>query len=1146
MTSDEPRRRRPGGGRADEETVDYASSADSTPRPGALVRYVGDYEVLEEIARGGMGVVFKARQLRLGRVVALKMMLAGDFASDVEVRRFHAEAESAARLDHPHIVPVYEVGEHGGMHYFSMGYVEGRSLDARLRSEGPLPARQAAELLSTVASAVGYAHARGIVHRDLKPGNILLDSAGEPRVTDFGLAKQLRADASQLTGTGQILGTPGYMPPEQALGKNATIREPADVYALGAVLYAMLTARPPFQGENPAATLRMVVEQEPVAPRQLNPSVPADLETICLKCLDKAVSKRYASAQELGDELSRFLAGRPILARPVGPVRQAWKWCLRHRLVAGLLASAIGLLMATSLVSYGAYAVADSRADEYERLSEQAIEAARQARTANAAAVENARRADERTRATLRDSARLHLGEARNRFVLGDVTHGLLSVVAAHRLASEVDDAELADAARTAASIWLPQAPRLHRVWTQVEQRGGGAFHPTAERLIVQGHAFTGHDTAEVNDYNIKQARKTGLQLFDEKSGARLFHLGDVHGVRDAPTLTPDGSRMLLYDPDGRLRIWSLDERRWSGAPLAPVEKVVDALFLSGGERLATITGYGRVQVWNGRTGEPTGVEFWPVAHRTHQPRCRLASPDPTSDLLFAVSGDGQVQLWNAASGQKAGPDLPKRGGICDFKPSHDGRRLFAAREGRVRQVSIHLDDARRTESAVAPVQRVREMSVRPSDSRWFVEGGDDNQIVFRDGRTALPLGAPARFESQLFSVSYHPRRDLVAVAGTNVAVESWAPPAKILPAPSGEAGRVALWRREDGAVLRAATTGVQATFRPAPGEPFAELPELPAGTLFTVVVPDGLQLVGATRDGRVFRASMADGRVAFAETSLDGPPLARRLSPLGGLLAVVSERETRLWRTDDLSPVGSPIPGPVDVDSLAFSTDESQFACQAAGLGPATRVDTTTGEATSYASLAGAVARLHPSGRHWLTARERRVEVLTLDASRVERRWADSTEPPVRLVSSFDGRWTLSQARSGTLLLWNFLTGEPVGPPLRGARFDDRLLVALDGRRVAAHPPGGEPRHWHVRSGQPLGAPPLNWNPAGVWGEWDEHLETADGRAILPAEADAPYGWIETPVEDEAFREFVEGWIGMRRVGEETRVLPERAKVRR
>jgi tRNA A-37 threonylcarbamoyl transferase component Bud32 len=315
---------------------DTAARACPTPAPaasGAGERF-GDYELLEEVARGGMGVVYKARQTSLNRVVALKMILAGRLADEEEVRRFRREAEAAAGLEHPGIVAVHEVGQHQGQHFFSMALVDGESLAHRLLS-GPLPPREGADLVAQLADAIAYAHSRGVVHRDLKPANVLLGQDGRPRVTDFGIAKQLGGDGG-LTATGQLVGTPGFMAPEQARGDKG-VGPAADVYGLGAVLYALLVGRAPFQGATAVETINQVLNQEPAAPRQLNAAVPRDLETICFQCLEKDPRKRYASAGELAEDLRRFLGGEPVRARPVAALGRAWKWARRRPAVAALL-----------------------------------------------------------------------------------------------------------------------------------------------------------------------------------------------------------------------------------------------------------------------------------------------------------------------------------------------------------------------------------------------------------------------------------------------------------------------------------------------------------------------------------------------------------------------------------------------------------------------------------------------------------------------------------------------------------------------------------------------------------------------------------------------------------------------------------------
>ncbi|HVR75418.1 MAG TPA: serine/threonine-protein kinase, partial [Planctomycetota bacterium] len=318
-------------------------------------RRFGEYEILEEIGRGGMGIVYKARQRPLNRLVALKMVLHGEFASRSEVERFRREAEAVAGFDHPNLVPVYEVGELESFHYFSMRLLDGGSLAAP-RLGGKLVSRlfeprETAKLLEKTARAVHHAHERGILHRDLKPANILLDSAGEPHVSDFGLARRLEMD-STLTRTGEVLGTPSYMAPEQATGGGNQATPLADVYSLGAILYDLLTGRPPFEGPTPMETLRQVISSEPLRPRSRRPGVPMDLETICLKCLEKDPMRRYASARELADELARFLAGVPITARRISRTERVVRWSQRNPALATLVMVLILVAAGTTVAAF--------------------------------------------------------------------------------------------------------------------------------------------------------------------------------------------------------------------------------------------------------------------------------------------------------------------------------------------------------------------------------------------------------------------------------------------------------------------------------------------------------------------------------------------------------------------------------------------------------------------------------------------------------------------------------------------------------------------------------------------------------------------------------------------------------------------------
>jgi len=306
----------PGGPAADRPLTPSWSDSGFIPGACPLPASFGDYELLEEIGRGGMGVVYRARQRSLGRIVAIKMLLRRDLAGPADIARFRTEAEAAARLDHPGIVSIFEVGEHDGHPFYSMQFVAGTTLARRLAA-GPLPPRDAAALLAKVADAVEAAHRRGVLHRDLKPSNILIDEAGEPHVSDFGLAKRLEA-AESMTHTGAILGTPCYMSPEQAAGSRGDVGPTSDVWSLGAILYLMLTGRPPFQAAGAMDTLLAVLETDPPVPRSLVRDVDRDLELIALRSLQKPQDLRYGSAAELAADLRAFLAGEPVAARGGG------------------------------------------------------------------------------------------------------------------------------------------------------------------------------------------------------------------------------------------------------------------------------------------------------------------------------------------------------------------------------------------------------------------------------------------------------------------------------------------------------------------------------------------------------------------------------------------------------------------------------------------------------------------------------------------------------------------------------------------------------------------------------------------------------------------------------------------------------------
>ncbi|HEU0273038.1 MAG TPA: protein kinase [Candidatus Udaeobacter sp.] len=336
--------------RSDEPGQVYklAREPTKTARANKLLGELGDYELLEEIGRGGQGVVFRARQKSLNRIVALKVISLGQWASKAHLKRFRLEAEAAARLEHPGIVPIHEVGERDGSCYFSMKFIEAGQLDEVSKRE-PMPIRCAVELIAKVARTVNYAHEHGILHRDIKPGNILLDAKGQPHLTDFGLARLVETESS-VTETLDILGTPSYMAPEQAVGNNAAINSATDVYGLGAVLYQLLTSQPPFAGGTSYETIKLLLDTEPRQPRFLNPKVDRDLSTICLKCLEKDPKRRYFSARTLAEDLEHWLRHEPILARHDGIFARSRKWVRRNPTSALFAASLIALTAAVGWI----------------------------------------------------------------------------------------------------------------------------------------------------------------------------------------------------------------------------------------------------------------------------------------------------------------------------------------------------------------------------------------------------------------------------------------------------------------------------------------------------------------------------------------------------------------------------------------------------------------------------------------------------------------------------------------------------------------------------------------------------------------------------------------------------------------------------
>lgn len=592
------------------------------PQPGEKVKYIGDYELLEVIAHGGMGVVYKARQKSLNRIVALKMLIGGVHASAEFKRRFQQEAETVGSLQHPHIVPIYEVGEHDGQPYFAMEYVAGRDL-ARMTEVQLLPPRTAAQHLKTVAEAVHYAHQQGILHRDLKPSNILVGLDGRPRVTDFGLARQIGGD--NLTVTGATVGTPGYLPPEQTSSVRGQVGVQSDVYSLGAVLYHLLSGRPPFLAGSAIETLQLVLNADPASLRQLNPSVPRDLETISLKCLAKRPTQRYVSAEELAKDLERWLDGRPISARPISVSERVVKWVRRRPAIAALLGALVfvGVFGALGILSQWRTAVT-ARHD-----------------------------AEQASRSTSNALLRLKLQLAENAAESGrygvQLGHlaGVLRSQPTNRVAIERLLSTLGHR-----NYLLPTCPPLMHLAEVLDAE----FSPDSSKLATGG-------------------ADAQAMVFDAETGRILAgpmnHKGDVRMVR----FSPNGRRLLSCSGENLARFWCIEpglseqQRLLSelGGHSAPV---ICALFDFQGTRAVTASFDGTAQIWD-VTGQPRSL------HRlTHRWAVIQAAFSPDGRELLTATADKTLHLWSVLNGLPASPDFEHPGQItyCGFSP--DGQTM--------------------------------------------------------------------------------------------------------------------------------------------------------------------------------------------------------------------------------------------------------------------------------------------------------------------------------------------------------------------------------------------------------------------------------------------------------------------------------------
>ncbi len=693
----------------------------------------GDYVLLERIARGGMGVVYKARQKSLDRIVALKLLLFGPQASPEFVQRFRAEAVAAASLQHPNIVAIHEVGVHQNQQFFVMDYVAGPTL-AQLVAAQPLSSQRAARYLKTIAEAIHYAHERGILHRDLKPSNVLIDAEDQPRVTDFGLARRFEGE-SQMTLTGQVLGSPSYIPPEQALGQRGKVMRQTDVYALGATLHHLLTGRPPFQGETLPRTLHLVLNTEPVSPRLLNPGVPRDLETICLKCLEKEPARRYPTARELAEELGRFLEGQPIQARPTTSTGKLWKWCRRRPALAGMgtalvLTVALGL---TGVVWEWRRAERTAAAELRQRLRAEAGEYAADMHLAQLALESDNRGLAvsllEKHRPTGPSTAGSGHWEWR---YLWQLTRGDESFTL-HRYPREIRDLAVSkDGRLLAVMTW--DGVSLWDLSTRRPLTGlpEGAIPPLALSSDGKFMAFgTGATT-----------RPPAMSVWDVDAGRSVGTFPHDNPVRSA-ALSPDGRRLATFESRGKVQVVD----RVSGQTLTnfsvPPPRYGTAgvvAFSPDGDSLAVGEGYGRLRLLDLRRG--TSLTF-PTENNGSINTLALS---PKGELLAAALGygGGTIRLWDARSGKFRSEFTNHTGQVASLAFTPDAEQLISAsQDGTLRIWSVAQSAELRCLRSSG--EALMALALLP-ESRTLVTGDSKGSICFWD----LAVSRPTTSHSQL------------------------------------------------------------------------------------------------------------------------------------------------------------------------------------------------------------------------------------------------------------------------------------------------------------------------------------------------------------------------------------------------------------
>ena len=820
-----------------------------------LARRFGDYELIEEIARGGMGVVFRARQLALGRIVALKTIVGGALASSEQVARFRSEAEAVAHLEHPNIVPIYEVNVHEGQHYFSMRLIDGGSLEQRMsdftlpedadvadrRGRGIARERQSriARLIATVARAVHYAHQRGILHRDLKPANILIGANGEPQVTDFGIAKLLAAEG-QATQSIAVLGTPSYMAPEQAAGDGRRLTTAADVFSLGAVLYHLLTKRRPFQGATPVETLQQLIEREPTTPRSVNKAVDRDLETICLKCLDKQPGGRYPSADALAEDLDRWIAGEPIAARPVTAAERLWRWCRRKPIVATLWAGLAAAIIVGVVVASWQW-----------------------------------RRA-ERTAVTLRESLyAADVGAAFQAWELGNISR-----------------------ARDLLELQRPP-PGQTDLRTFEWRYLFGLTRPRELLTITSGN--TGVWGSAISPDGTRLATGTGdgkVQVWALPSGAPLATLNGGGHLTYALAFSPDGSLLAASTDAPEIHLWDIRTGTLA-ARLGPYALPTIALAFSADGRMLIATGgypYGtdvaaELFLWEVPSGQRIGTLSG------HRSSAGWPAFSPDGRVLATPQGDGTISLWDVAARRVGAVLTGHKGLVINARFSPDGRRIATGGiDGTVRVWDVA---ATRLVAVLGSHQGpVFGLAFSPRGDR-LVSGGLDGAAKLWDMTTLRQITSFRGHTSRIFSASFSPDGLRIVTGSLDGTARVWdataAPDSDVFDHHAGNFAHIE-FSADGRLLLRSDVYGKQVTLWDArSSRKVAVIPHEGAGLSF-----DGRVLV-TTSGNQLALWDVSDVAPVLIETmAASSPPLHRPVFLADGTVAFAPRKNPQVVDIQD------------------------------------------------------------------------------------------------------------------------------------------------------------------------------------------------------------------------------------------------------